>query len=365
MSIVNFTNIKISGMAATVPSHCIDNMEYASVLGTEMAEKIIKNIGVRQHYKSERRQTAGDLAYCACKNLLEKKDVAPSEIGAVIYLTTSPDYMIPATAFVLHKRLGLENDCIAFDVNLSCAAFVYGLQIAGSMLQGMSKKYILLVNGHAPKHLDVQDRKDPDHSSLMMFGDAATATIVERTDENSTISTALYADGSDFKMLCTLGGCRCVDASREVSVWSDGKEHSLFDAGMDGVGVFFFATTKAPEAIKQFLADKQESIDDYNYIFLHQANKKILQQITKKIGVTSDKVPITIDKYGNTSGCSIPLGVVDFFGKDTTSGRKKLILCGYGSGMSWGVASVEIDPEDVFEVTMSDEIYEEGELHPF
>lgn len=365
MSIVDYNNIKISGMTATVPSHCIDNMEYASILGQETTEKIIKNIGVRRHYKAARRQTAGDLAYCACKNLLEKKNINPAEIGAVIYLTTSPDYMVPATAFVLHKRLGLESDCIAFDVSLSCAAFVYGLQIAGSMLQGMSKKYILLVNGHAPKHLDVQNRKSPDHSALTMFGDAATATIIERTDEKNEISTALYADGSDFKMLCTLGGCRCVDASREVSVWSDGKEHSLFDAGMDGVGVFFFATSKAPEAINGFLSDKHESIEDYDYIFLHQANKKILQQITKKIGGTQEKVPVTIDKYGNTSGCSIPLGIVDYFGKDFTSESKRLILCGYGAGMSWGVASAYINPADVFEVTMSDDIYEEGEVHPF
>lgn len=365
MAQITFSNIKIAGMTGVVPSQLIDNRQFTDIYGEDAIEKIIKSIGVEQHYKAYRRQTAGDLAYCACKTLLEKKGIDKQEIGAVIYITTTPDYMIPATAFVLHKRLELSPECIAFDINLSCAAFIYGIQIAASLLQGMKQKYILLVDGHAPKHLEVAERKEPDHSALMLFGDAATAALIERTEEAGIIRTDLYADGTDYKMLCTIGGCRCPDASREVTVWSDGKEHSLFDGGMDGVAVFFFATSKAPEAIHQFLLKNEESIDEYDYVFLHQANIKILHQIIKKIHVDKDKVPISIMKYGNTSGCSIPLGIADFFAESEEESRKKLLLCGFGSGMSWGVASVEINPNDIYGIEKSSEIYEAGEIHPF
>lgn len=364
MAQIVFDNLGISAMAASVPKQVVDNHDWASVLGADVTEKVIHSIGIEKHRKALRRQTAGDLAFSAADYLLKEKGINKQDLGAVIFITTTPDYMVPATAFVIHKRLGLSEECIAFDVNISCAGFVYGLQIVGSLLQNMKKKYALLLNGQAPKHLEVANRKNPEHSALMMFGDAATATLLEKT-KNRVIRVSLNVDSSDYKSLCTLGGCRCPDASREVSVWSDGKEHSLFDAGMDGMAVFSFATMRAPESITNFLKESDTTIDKYDAIFLHQANQMIVNRIIKLINADKMKCHISLGKYGNTSGCSIPLGMVDAYGESQSNDEVNVLMCGFGSGMAWGTASCRIRPCDILPLIESDEIYEEGEIHPF
>lgn len=365
MSQVVFSNLNISGITAAIPSQVINNHDWDVLLGKNITEKVINNIGVEFHRKAARRQTAGDLAFEAAKRILEEKKISPDEIGIVVFVTTTPDYMVPSTAFVIHKRLGLSVDCIPFDINHACAGYPYGIQVVGSMIQNIEKKYALLLCGHAPKHLDISNRKNPDHSSLMMFGDAATATLIERSENINNTIIDLYADSSNYLSLCTLGGCRCIDASRDVSIWSDGKEHSLFDAGMDGMEVFKFATTKVPASINNFLQVNKFSINEFDDIFLHQSNKLINHRIQKQINVPEERCYMSLNKFGNTSSCSIPLGIVDAYGDVNDDSEKKVLLCGFGAGMSWGIVSCTINPLDIYSYIESDNIYEEGELKPF
>lgn len=365
MAQVNFDNVRIAGIAGSVPNRIINNRDYKELVGEDVVDKFILSTGILQRRRADVRQTAGDLAYVACNNMLNEFNIDRNEIGAVIFISTNPDYVSPATAFVLHKRLGLSDECIAFDVNLACPAYVYGIQICASLLQSLKQKYILLANGHAPKNLYIDDRKELDHSALMMFGDAATATLFERTENENRIMTSLGADATNFQMSYTLGGARNAAAQCESFVACDGLEHFMTDWIMDGISMFSFSTRKIPESINVFLSGNGETLDDYDKIVLHQPNRLIINRIIKLLKGNPDKFPTTIEKYGNTSGCAIPLTIVDFMGNMHGDASLRLLLSGFGTGLAWGVVSLNIEEKVVLPIYYSDEIYEEGELYKF
>lgn len=363
MSQVVFENVRIAGIAGCVPSRIVDNRDFEYLFGKETVDKVISSIGIRQHRKADIRQTAGDLAIVACDRLLQEKKIDRDEIGAVIFISTTPDYVSPATAFILHKHLHLSKECIAFDMNLACPGYVYGIQICAALLQSLQQRYVLLVNGHAPKNLDVEDRKNPDHSALMMFGDAATATLLERSDEEPPIKCCLGADGSDYQLMFTIGGgARSASVEKKAFIWKDGLEHTIYDSIMDGVGVFSFSTGKAPKIIGEFLEENGETLNEYSKVVLHQANIFIIKRIVKLLGADAQKFPISLGDYGNTASCSIPLTIVDTFGEDRGAKPQKLLLAGFGAGLAWGVVSVHLSPKDVLPLYESDEVYEEGGL---
>lgn len=358
-----FQNIIIAGVAAAAPTTVVVNKDYEERLGKNVVDRVISVTGIEQYHKSARCQTASDLAYIAAEKLLTEKQIDRSEIGAIVDVTESPDYIAPSTAFVLHKRLKLPQACMAFDVNLGCTGYVYGIHIACSLLQTMTQKYVLLVVGDVMKRPDMSDRKNPDNSYLMMFGDAATVTLLAKTEQPSEIATDLYADGTDYKMLYTMGRCRCPDAPHDVTVWSDGTERSLYDPYMDGMGVFVFSTTYAPRLVRGFLKDRNESLEQYNEVYFHQANKMIVERIAKILKLDMDKVPLSLPRYGNTNCGSIPVTLVDNLGDNDSDKPRKVLLCGFGVGLSWGIVSLEICPSAVLPMIFSDDYYAEGEIH--
>lgn len=361
MSQYVFHNIKIAGVAGAAPSQVINNHDYYDRLGRKAVDDFIKLTGIEKHHKSPRKQTASDLGYAAAKELIEKFNIERKEIGALIDVTQSGDYLEPSTAFVLHKRLQLEQSCIAFDVNLGCAGYVYGLYIAASLLQTMEAKYILLIAGDVRKLPDVETREHPDPSNFMMPGDGATATLVERTDKESEFAVQLYADGSQFQMLHKLGGNRCLDVTDDILVTDDGVEYSLLDHYMDGMGVFSFSTTRVPEAIKVFLDKEGKTVEDFDYYFFHQANKMIVERIAKKMKIDFAKVPLSLVEYGNTSSGSVPITIVYALGQDNSSKELNTFLCGFGVGLSWGIVTAKISPINVLPIIITDDFYEEGE----
>lgn len=356
-----FTNIKIAGVAAAAPSQVIENRDFYERLGKKHVEDFIKLTCIERHRKSPPKQTASDLGFAAAKNLIDKLGVDKSEIGGVIDVTQSGDYLEPATAFVFHKRLDLPESCLAFDVNLGCSGYVNGLNIAASLLQTMEARYILLIAGDVRKRPEVAFRKHPDPSNFLMPGDCATATLVERTEYKSEMAVHLYSDGKDFQMLHKLGANRCLDVTDEILTTEEGVEYSLLDHYMDGMGVFTFSTTRVPEAIQLFMEKTNCRKEDFDYYFFHQANGLIVNRIAKKLKIPTEKVPLSLVEYGNTSSGSVPMTIVYQLGEDKSDKPLKCILCGFGVGLSWGVVSAEIAPSAVLPVIINDDYYEYGE----
>lgn len=364
-----FSNISIKGIAGAVPTRTVPNTDFKDVFGAETVNRFIQFTGIESTRKSSDKQTASDLGFIAADNLLRKLDVDRKEIGALIFCTHSPDYSWPSTAYVLHKQLGLPQQCMAFDVNIGCSGFVYGIHISCSLIQSMKQKYILLLTGEADKYDDLFGRKHPDISTVMMFSAACTATLMERRSNCGEVRTEMYGDGAyedgfGYRSIIRGGQCRNYFSSSEVTMWSDGIERSINDPYMDGMGVFAFSTREVPKAIRNFFSESCTSLNDYDSFYFHQANKNIVDRIVKKLHLQTEKVPMSLTHFGNTSGASIPLTIIDHLGNQMSDDEQHILCCGFGVGLSWGVSSMYLAPAAVLPLIETDYCFEEGELHP-
>jgi 3-oxoacyl-[acyl-carrier-protein] synthase III len=294
-----FENIKIAGIACAVPpTKDILIEKYAGIFGVEIVEKFTQMTGVVSRHYTSKYQTASDLAYEAGKHLLQQKSYDSEKIGALIFVTQTPDYFVPATACVMHKRLGLSKDCLTYDINLGCSGYIFGIQTIASLMSNSNiESALLLVGDTSTKTYAPEDR-----SSCMLFGEAGSATLLEKTSNAKPIDTTFRTDGNGFKaIIIPAGAYRNVDASHERTLWADGNVRSDFDLFMNGTDVFNFTISEVPKLINEFMADTQTTSENYDSVIMHQANHFILKQVAKRCKIPMEKVPISLDRYGNTS----------------------------------------------------------------
>ena len=353
-----FKNLKIAGIAVAVPKNKeILLSKYSGIFGEDAVKQFSKTTGVVERRVADRDQTSSDLAYEAAKFLLSRKHIKKEELGIAIYVTQTPDYRIPATACVLHKRLELSKDCIAFDVNLGCSGYVYGLQIINSLMETTDCKYgLLMVGDTSNKGIAPKDK-----SAAMLFGDSGSATLIEKTETHQPIYTSYRTDGEGYKaIIIPAGAYRNLDASHERTIWGDGNERSDYDLYMNGVDVFSFTISEVPKMINEFIEKNHFEKNDFDSYVFHQANCYILKQIVKRCKIPKERVPISMDRYGNTSVTSIPLTLCDKYGEVNSCSSLKVLSCGFGIGLSWGIATFEVNSEDIFPIIESEESYKEG-----
>lgn len=345
-----FRNVRISGLACAVPDNKVSTDSYTYHFGKGTVEKFIKATGIKARYLSEGHQTASDLCYVAAKELMEKKGLTGDDIDAVVLITQTPDYHVPATSFVLHKRLRLKQDCIVFDANLGCSGFVNGIYILAGLIESGTIKRALLLVGDSETNHQVTD----DTSFTMMFGDACSATLLEHGEGN--IKGMIRSDGEGYNTLITpIPGARFPGVYPGMVTGEDQKTEKK----MDGNDVFLFTITKVPKLFKEFFSTFGTSINDYDYVMLHQANLMIINQIAKKLKISAEKVPVSLTEYGNTAGASVPVGIVDLCEKLHESRKLKLITSGFGIGLSWGCVSFEINTDDVLPMIVTDDYFRE------
>lgn len=311
-------------------------------------------------YKALPEQTASDLATAAAEELFEKVQIDKSDIGLMLLITQSPDYRRPSSASVVQKRLELPIDCSCMEINLGCSGFIYGLQTAMSMMYASEMKYGLLLMGEtASKLVDPHDK-----SIVMMYGDAGAAILLEKADDEIESTSLLRSDGSRYKaIILPAGGFRDMNPGHERFMCSDGIERSLYDIYMDGTSVFSFSITDVPKALNDYLDYTGTTAADYDAFIFHQANEFIIKQIMRKLKLKKDTVPISLDRYGNTGGISIPLTLCDAYGKRGNE-VKKILMAGFGIGLSWGVTSLLIDLSTIYPVVETDDYYKEGKITP-
>ena len=359
MAFFHSDGIGIAGIACAVPDNHVTVDSFRTVFGDEIPEKFTAGTGIRAMYKALPEQTAGDLAFAAAENLFSHLDVDRSKIGALLFVTQSPDYRRPATACVLQHRLGLPMDCAAMDIGLGCSGFVYGLQTAMSMMEKSDMEYCLLLLGEtASKLVEPHDK-----SIVMMYGDAGAAVLLERQPEAKS-TTLLRSDGSRFKtIILPAGGFRDMNPPADRFLCSDGIERSLYDIYMEGTSVFSFSISDVPKSIREYLDYTGTTVVDYDLFLFHQANQFIIKQISRRLKLSADSVPISLDRYGNTGGISIPLTLSANYG-DRDDGVKKALMAGFGIGLSWGVTCARIDTSKVFPVVRTKDWYVEGKITP-
>lgn len=361
MAFFHYDNIRITGVAAAVPKQKVLVEEFADRFGRETVEKFSKMTGIKEFRKTQPHQTASDLGFAAAERLLVQNNISRDEIGALVFIAHSVDYRRPATACVLHKRLGLSKDCAAFDIGLGCSAITYGLQVIGSMMASSDIKKALLITGETlTKMVNPNDR-----SVAMLFGDGGAAVLLEKAD-HSTVDILLRTDGEGYRsIIAPAGGYRNIDAPCKDELWPDGNIRNLYNTYMNGADVFSFTITEVPAAIKDFIARTGTGIEAYDCFAFHQANQYISKQLAKKFKIPAEKMPLCMDRYGNTSAPAALLALCDRYGQ-TTGEQIKTMFCCFGVGLSWGVASAVIDSGDILPIIETDDIFEEGIINePF
>lgn len=337
MAQLTFKDIGITYMAGAVPKQIINNREYTSHFSAEAVNEIVDKTGVEQRRFTLKGQTSSDLCFAAAEKMISNNEIDKSEIDIVLFISQTPDYRMPATSVTLQHRLGLSKDTAAFDISLGCSAFVYGLSIAYAYANMPGIKKVLVLDGETrSKVYHPKDRK-----TAFIFGDAGVAAIVEKQDGLGESYFSLNSDGSKSDLIkVDAGGYRqqsSIESIKEKVVDKHGNIRTDEHGYMNGADVFNFVLREIPKNIRKTLAYAETKTEDCDYVVCHQANKFMNDYLTKKLKLDKVKVPSTIEKYGNTSSVSIPITIVDQL-KDKLGGRKKLLLSGFGVGMSWATA---------------------------
>lgn len=351
-----FDHIKISGIAGAVPTRKVLSTDYYTIFGENTVNKLIASTGVKECYHTHEKQTLSDLTFSAAEHLLETMHIDCSSIGVLLLVLSYPDYFCPSTSMVLQKRLALSQDCIVYDMNFGCSGFIYGMQTAASLLQcSNAKRALVLVGDTASKTISPLD------TTRILFGDAGTAVLLDKTEEETApVCFGLKSDGNRFKaIIIPAGGFRNPEASRELTLWGDGNRRSDYNLYMNGMDVFNFTMTDVPALFKEFIGEYAIDPNDVDALVLHQANTFILKHLAKKIKISMDKVPLSLDRYGNTGAASVPITICDHYGGQPAK-KVRLMASGFGIGLSWGVATFELDTGVVLPIIHTDDYYTDG-----
>lgn len=338
----SFKNIGIKGMACAVSTRWISVESLKDGSNDEMLNRFVKNTSVTGHYECGPRQSAADLACVAARRIIEEKAIDKSEVGVVVFATQYPDYKTPSTACVLQSRLGLSIDCLAFDVNLGCSGFVYGLNIVASLMQSSNAKYGLLLAGDTPSKGVRSD------NSRNLFGDASSATLLGKNNNGDSMVFASRTDGSGYKAILRPYG------------YAKHPDRPDTEGVFDEIGVFNFAINQAPMLINELIEQEGTSPEAFDCLALHQANMMIMKQITKRTKFDKEKLLVSIDRYANTSAASIPLSFVQKYGELKAGNNLHSLICGYGVGLSWAAGIIDVNVNDILPLIETDEYFDDG-----
>ena len=340
MALVSSNNVGISALAACVPSRIINNYEYdLDIWPKEEVKKVVDKVGVFERRFVDENTCASDLCLAAAEKLIADNDIDRSEIDLLVFLSQTPDYRMPATSILLQHRLGLPMTTMAFDISLGCSGFISALSIVYAMMQNNGFRKALLLNGETRSK--VYSRKD--RREAFIFGDAGVAALIERDERFGESHFSLNSDGSRGDLIMIPGGgyrnMSSEETLKEKVVDEYGNIRSDEQGYMNGADVFNFVIVEVPKDIKRLMAAAGEDIHSMDYYVFHQANAFINNYIAKKMKLDRERIPWTIQKYGNTSSVSVPLTIVSEL-KDKMQGEKKLMLSAFGVGMAWATAIV-------------------------
>ena len=326
--------VRIRGVASAVPDRVVTAADEAAVFGEAEMEKIASATGIRERRVAPEGVCTSDLCMAAANELLERSGVARDSLDALILVTQTPDYVLPATACSLHGRMGLATNCAAFDVNLGCSGYTYGLWMAAHLIAGGGASRVLLLAGETSTR-----RVNPlDRSARPLFGDAGTATILEADSASGEMRFVFGTDGTGQNdLFIPAGGFRLPDAAAacDARIGDDGNPRRLVDLHMDGSAVFVFTLDRVVPLIREAIRDASWSVGDVDAAVLHQANEFMLKHIAKAVKLPWEKVPCSLGRFGNTSSASIPLTMTTALARDGVIPPANLLLAGFGVGLSW------------------------------
>lgn len=337
--------VALRGLRVAVPAATRSLADEGLIESESERSRLEKSIGIATRHIARPGLCTSDLCQLAAEGLLEQLGWAKDTIDVLLFVTQSADYVIPATACALQSRLGL-GCCMAFDINLGCSGYVYGLWTAASLLktlqiQGRPARALVLAGDISTSKLMPGDR-----GTIPLFGDAGSATALEVDAAAGTIHGLFGTDGAGAEhLIIKAGGVRQPLVPPVVPHPPEVQEQLFRDARLhlNGTEVFNFTLRQVPGLIEGILGEAGIAADDVDYFLFHQANAFMLSHLRKKARLPEDKVPLAMESYGNTSSASIPLTIAAKLA-DRFEAPKRLVLMGFGVGWSWGAVKIDVGP---------------------
>ncbi len=313
-------NCKIEAIEYYLPQKVITNEFLFQECGID-SEFLNNKIGITERRIAAPDESTSDMAFQAAEKLIQEHKIDRNEIGLLLVCTQNPDYRLPTSACVLQHRLKLKTSCIAFDINLGCSGFTYGLVIAGNFIEtGAVKKAIIIMADTYSKIIDYKDK-----NTASLFGDAASAVFLSQTDPNSGLIDYNFGtdgSGAEYLILYNSGVVKQAD-----------KKNTLY---MNGRKVFEFSLETVPVCVKELMKKNKLAIKDIKYFVFHQANQHMLKKIQKHLSIPDEKMFINMKYIGNTVSSSIPIALKDLRDKGDLHKGDLIIMVGFGVGLSWG-----------------------------
>ena len=331
-------NSRIVGVSCVVPKKllCLYDEPELYDGNQKKIKRVVESSGFLNRRVADYDVTTSDLCCKAVLDLFANTKTKAGDIDALIFVSYTGDYIMPATSYVLHNRLGLSEDCICMDIPQACSGYEIALYQAAMLINGGLKNVLLCVGDTFSKFSDMFR-----NHTAPVFGDAGTATLVTRDENAAPWHFSLNTDSSGYDaLICKNGGFR--NPFTKDMFYEDGKP--MYLSGMDGARVFDFTMKRVQDSVAKILEYAEKQASDIDYFVMHQANKMILQNIALALGVPSEKMPIgTMTEYGNQCGASIPCTFSYMIRDALQNNANKVLLSGFGVGLSWANCILDIN----------------------
>ena len=340
MAFLEVKDVEIKGVATAVPKQVKVAKEMPYFTEIE-ADNFTNVTGVVSSHVAPPEMTLSDLCQAAAEKLLTESGWERDSIDLVMFVSTSRDfYICPNTSNILQDKLGLRTDCVALDLPFACSGYVYGLSVAGMMMQGGQLKRALLMVGE----MTSKNQSHLDKTVWSLHGDAGSATLLEyNPDAKHPMQFNLGGDGSGWEAIIFREvGVRCptTEESLKYKKYEEGVERNGMQCSMDGMSVFSFAITRPGQCIKGLCEHFDFDLTKIDYLLIHQANKMIDEKIRRKLKLEPAQVPYSMTYYGNTSSCTFPITMTSQIREKLEKDENEVVMCGFGSGLSWGGAHI-------------------------
>lgn len=349
MPVQKIGSVKVTGMAAAVPSRVVEIGTWNSLKSEAERTRYIEQVGIERLHRHAGNLCCSDLCQKSAEMLIDKLGWSAQDIDLLVYAAVARDYVQPPTACVLHGKMGLKKDCACFDIPQGCSGWAYGMAVACGMMQGGGIRRALLLAGDA----EPMGQEFPTRSDMPMFGDAGTATALEYDDAAPPMLVCTQTDGSGYEAIIRRdGGDRSPAQASSLEMFRDkfGHFHRAIDKEMDGPKVFSFSISQVPQFLKRIAGAAGVQIAELDYVILHQANGMINKHLINKLGIPKEKTPSSLRNYGNTSAASIPLTICSQIPPSTWEKEREysMLACGFGVGFSLGAVLFQFSRPTIF-----------------
>lgn len=328
----------IKAISYYLPEKVVTNEQLVEEFPEWSVEKIAKKVGINERHIAAEDETAGDMAFKAAEKMIAENHIDKSTIDFVLLCTQSPDYFLPSTSCIIQSKLGLSTKCGAFDFNLGCSGYEYGLAVAkGLIIGGIANNILLLTAETYNKHIHPKDK-----GNRTIFGDGASASLIS-TDGFAKIGEfVLGSDGSGYdRLIHKTGAMRHYQALNDLHEDENGNPLSSDHLFMDGKAIFDFTSDIVPTMIEESLQKNKLIADDVNLYVFHQANKYMINYLRKLMGIDKEKFYVFMENVGNTVSSTIPIALCEAKKEGRLHGS--VVLAGFGVGLSYGAVVINCD----------------------